>query len=106
MEKININRKLQIAINQIVLMRGSGNYSSFILKDGKNILVPKTLKSLEISLFHTKIFYRSHKAYLVNLNHIIEIEEDKITLTNNLPALISRRKKNGLNEYLDLIKKH
>ncbi len=98
MENFRVNRKVQIAINQIVYMKGFGNYSSFLMLNGKSIMVAKTLKQLEIKLLNTKYFHRTHKAYLVNLNHIIDIEEDKITMTNNLTALISRRKKIGLNE--------
>jgi two-component system, LytTR family, response regulator len=93
-----INRKVKIDFNQIILMKGNGNYSSFLLINGKSILVPKTLKQLELNLLTKKYFHRTHKAYLVNMSHIIDIEEYKLTMANNLTALISRRKKIGLYE--------
>jgi two-component system, LytTR family, response regulator len=95
-QNFKIYKKVNININQIILMKGIGNYSNILFENGESLLVAKTLKTLEKKLSDGQYFYRSHKAFLVNLSHIVEIDEDKLTMTNNSAALISRRKKIGL----------
>ena len=92
--------------NDIILMKGNGNYSDILFKNGESLLVAKTLKTLEKELASVKFFYRSHKAFLVNLGHIVEIDEDKLRMTNNTAALMSRRKKIGLIQSYNFFQKN
>jgi len=53
----------------IVYAKASNNYTEIHTKDGNMRLVSKTLKFVSAQL-PEKTFFRIHKSYLVNLNHI------------------------------------
>lgn len=56
-------------IQNILYCHGVDNYTRIHTIFGNNILVSKTLKALE-DLLPSKGFYRIHKSYLINLNHV------------------------------------
>jgi two-component system, LytTR family, response regulator len=93
---IKINKKVSIPFQDIIYLRGSGNYTTYYMKDGKYHLVAKTMKIIEARLKASNIFYRTHKAFLINLNHIIDYQDDFVLLTDNCIAGLSRRKREGL----------
>lgn len=78
---------------KIVYMEASNNYTSFHLSDGSTCLMCKPLSYYEEILCEK--FYRSHRSFLVNRKHILEID----TVNGNLLLLndgktipISRRR--------------
>jgi two-component system LytT family response regulator len=76
----------------ILYCEGMGNYSKLYMNTGKEIIIAKTLKSLELSLGEN--FCRIHKSYLVNIEHILRYSRSngyKITLTNNTILEVSHR---------------
>jgi two-component system LytT family response regulator len=98
-----------IYIKDIILCKAEGNYTQIYLNKNKH-LVSKTLKDFE-DLLDDYNFYRVHRSYLINLNHILEysrvnslpdVEGDGgcVTLTNQIQAPVSRDKRKGLLDFL------
>lgn len=86
-----------IRISDILYCKGDVNYSHIQLMDNNRFVVSKTLKSIE-ELLTEHEFYRIHKTYLVNLNHIKKYHKGKggyVTLTDGSDLTISQRKKDG-----------
>jgi two-component system LytT family response regulator len=76
----------------IIYCEGMGNYTKIYLTTGKEMIMSKTLKSIELSLGDN--FCRIHKSYLVNNNHILRYSRSngyKITLTNDTVLDVSYR---------------
>ncbi len=74
----NTNKKIQIptnagtlviGANEIIRMESDSNYTNIFLKDGRKILVSKTLKSMAEKLKGLN-FQRVHRAHLVNLDEL------------------------------------
>jgi two-component system LytT family response regulator len=81
-------------ISNILYCEGEDNYTKIYTIDGKEILVTKTLKSIE-GQFPDNVFKRIHKSYLVNLNYIDRFDRsDKniIVLTNGKVLDVAHRK--------------
>jgi len=92
-----------VSIEEILYIGGSNNYSTFYLLDGKEIVVSKTLKEYE-SLLPCERFFRVHKSYLINLDHIKKLNkgpELSVSMINNVEIEISYRKKA---EFLKIMK--
>jgi two-component system LytT family response regulator len=76
----------------IIYCEGMGNYTKIYLSTGKEMIMSKTLKTIELSLGDN--FCRIHKSYLVNNNHILRYSRSngyKITLTNDTVLDVSYR---------------
>lgn len=56
----------------VLFFQGDGAYTKVVLKGNKTITVSKGLKHFEVLLEDNPDFFRCHKSYLVNLNHISE----------------------------------
>ncbi len=91
-----------VRLAEIIMCRSDRNYTTFYLEDGNEITVSKTLKEYE-NLLNTDIFFRSHRQYLVNINHIKSFQRSNgrtIKLTGDLEAPVSMRKHEQLMELL------
>jgi two-component system LytT family response regulator len=76
----------------IIYCEGMGNYSKIYLSTGKEMIMSKTLKAIELLLGDN--FCRIHKSYLVNINHILRYSRSngyKITMTNDSVLDVSYR---------------
>ncbi len=58
-----------VHINDISYLQADSNYTWVILSSSKKYLVAKTLKEME-SMFQFPQYFRAHKSYLPNLNHV------------------------------------
>jgi len=67
-----------IKIIDIKYIESAGNYVTFFLANKKYM----SLKSMNklLSELPSKIFYRAHKSYIINLNHISKIERHQVTI--------------------------
>ncbi|WP_158279578.1 LytR/AlgR family response regulator transcription factor [Arcicella aurantiaca] len=97
-----IRSRKRISLKEIVMLRGEINYTSIHLLSGKVLIVPRTIKIFE-NLLSSYAFIRTHRAYLVNEYHLQEFDLHKncVKLTNNMTALISRRRKEAFEHFLD-----
>jgi len=67
---------VKISPKEILYVEAFDNYA-YIHKTDKKILVPHTLKSVEVKL-KSEHFVRAHKSYLVNLDHISSIDRSHL----------------------------
>lgn len=91
---LNHKTSKKILVNTVVLLEGDINYTIFHLENGKKNVVAHSIKFFEPFL-KTHGFLRVHRSYMVNPNHISNLDEQqqKITMNNGKEAMISRRKK-------------
>jgi len=84
--------------SEVVLCVSDRNNTEFILVDGRKIQVSKTIKEYEdILAFHG--FFRTHRQYLINLQHIKSIERTgtgKVRMKGDIEIPFAVRKKEEL----------
>jgi len=87
-------RIVRTPVDQILAVRSAANYSEFLLRDGRAILMRATLSTLEAQLGPYGLM-RSHRSWLVNLAAVAEIApsgsgDHILSLTGGLRAPLSR----------------
>lgn len=65
LEGINFER-----IKDIVYVEAQGNYASFRFRDGRQLLVCRTLRDIESLIRNRKQFVRVHRSFIINLNYL------------------------------------
>jgi two-component system LytT family response regulator len=96
------NGVLLVAVDDIIMIKGDGNYCHFHLTDGQRVTVSKSMKHFKQNL-PTDTFYRSHQSFLVNLKMVIGYQRPSIIqLKNNLEAELSRTNKHEFVKLLGL----
>ncbi|MEO6039388.1 MAG: LytTR family DNA-binding domain-containing protein, partial [Saprospiraceae bacterium] len=81
-----------VPLADLLRVEAMSNYARIVVREGKPILVSKTLKDLEESL-PANIFLRVHKSHLVNLFHIKNLlPEQRLGLSNGDVVDVSRRR--------------
>jgi two-component system, LytTR family, response regulator len=94
-----------INLDNLVRVEGEGNYSNFILKDKKKILLSKKLGDAEEILKGNDNFFRAHKSHLINLKFVekyIRGDGGEIIMEDGTSISLSRNKKD---EFLELFAK-
>ncbi len=89
---------LLVAASDIVYLESDSNYTNIFLKDGRKILVSKTLKLIEKQFLDCN-FCRVHSAYLVNLDEVeryIKGDGGTLVLRNRSSVPVSRAHKQEL----------
>lgn len=84
-----------ISLTDIIRCDSDGNYTYFILNNGKKIMSSRTLGEYE-EMFEGENFFRVHRSHLVNLDHVkkyIKGEGGYVVLSDNSQVEVSRRKK-------------
>jgi two-component system, LytTR family, response regulator len=84
-----------VAVEDIVRCESDDCYTRFILNDGKNLLICKTLKEYD-TLLEEQNFLRPHKSHLINVNHItgyLKNEGGCILMSDGTKIPVSRRKR-------------
>ena len=69
--------------DNIIRMEADGSYTTVVMKNGKSIIVSRTLKEFEDSLPKGR-FFRIHKSHLIQMKYII----DYSNLSGNLVTMI------------------
>lgn len=89
-------------ISKIIRCESADNYTKFFMKDGKTILISKTLKEYE-ELLSEHGFERIHQSHLINLAYLksyIKKDGGYLIMSDNSHLPISQRKKEHLQEVL------
>jgi len=70
--------KVTIDINDLLFIEALGNYLNVTYKNNgvKRITIRETIYNIEQKISSTKIIYKPHRSYLVNLQHIHHITGD------------------------------
>jgi len=93
-----------IDLEDIICIHAENNYCQFHLKDGRKILISKTLKDYDEQFQEYGFFFRVHKSSLINLHHVARlIKSDNLTveLSNKEKVDVSLRKRNRFLQLLD-----
>ncbi len=100
--KINHKTHKSICLQEVIMLHGDINYTTFCMRNGKKIMIAHTLKYFEEQL-HEFGFLRVHRAFLVNPQYILKYNEigHTIEMDCNLIAQVSRRRVKEFNDYWD-----
>jgi DNA-binding LytR/AlgR family response regulator len=92
----------KISVNNVVLLKGNINYTTFYLKHGEEKVVARTLKFFEPFL-ETHGFLRVHRSFMINPNFVKEYnhKQEFLTMSNGHKAAISRRRKHTLKDFVE-----
>ncbi|GAB5522950.1 MAG: hypothetical protein Roseis2KO_08220 [Roseivirga sp.] len=79
-----------VHVNDVLWCRAQGSYTQLLLKGSKELVVSKNLGLCQ-QLLDGDNFYRLHRSYLINCDHIVEYNrsDGSILFTGNLPLPIS-----------------
>ncbi|MCX6296611.1 MAG: LytTR family DNA-binding domain-containing protein [Bacteroidetes bacterium] len=91
-----------INLSDIIRCDSDGNYTFFILTNGKKIIASRTLGEYE-QMFAEDNFFRIHRSHLINLEHVkkyIKGEGGYVVLSDNSQVEVSRRNKTDFLEKL------
>lgn len=89
-------------INDIIRCESDDNYTKFFIKNGKPILISKTLKEYE-ELLSEYDFVRIHQSHLINLAYVksyVKKENGFVVMHNDEQLPVSQRKRDLLQEVL------
>ena len=88
-----------IDLNEIVYSEASNNYSKLVPKDGRYLLVSKSLKDIQ-EVLEEEHFLRIHRQYIINLNHVKQFNrsEGVLTMTNGENIPVARNQEERLVE--------
>jgi len=90
---------LRFNLKQITHLEGERNYSYIHLSNGTKVLSSKNLAYFE-NILVDKGFFRCHRSFLVNGEHIKSINMDEYILKSDLHIPIARRKKLQARDWL------
>jgi len=97
-----------VSQDELIYLQADSNYCNVHVKDGKRIMVTKTLNELE-KLLDAEQFIRIHRSYTVNINFIKKISTEDgaydVILEDGKRLPVSRRKKDSLFEKLGQVKR-
>lgn len=88
-----------IDLNEIIYAEASNNYSKLLLTDGRYFIISKTLKDVQ-EVLEEQHFLRIHRQYIVNLNHVKQLNRNDgiLTMNNGIHLPIARNQKERLIE--------
>ncbi len=93
-----------VHINDISYLQADSNYTWVHLSRQKKYLVTKTLKDME-EMLHFPQFFRPHKSYLVNLNHVdryIRGQGGYLIMKDNMQVPVARGQKPELMKVMNI----
>ena len=97
-------KKHLVQLESIIAVCAKGAYSQVLLEDSKTLLLSKNIGAIELELqeLASSIFFRPHKSWVINLDHIQSYSksEQQLTLSNDVIAKVSRFKKAELESLL------
>ena len=83
--------RLRLRIADIVRLEADRNYTSFVLADGRTILMARTLSFYQKVL--PSIFFRVNKSFLVNRLYVKVLTKDWVELKDGFGVAVARRRK-------------
>lgn len=96
------DEELRIKLGEIIYLQGDRNYTYIHLVNQQRRLVSKTLSYLE-EVLDTYGFFRIHKSYLINTDHIIkEVNQGLVTMSNGEKLSVSRRKLESFKSWMKI----
>jgi two-component system LytT family response regulator len=87
-----------VLLDDILYCRSDSNYCHVMMRDGRRILLSKTLKEIEAKLPKDR-FFRQHNSYLVNLREIrryLRADGGSLMMSNGEHLPVARNRKDEL----------
>jgi two-component system LytT family response regulator len=87
-----------VPLEQILYCESDSNYTHIVLKNGKKLLISRTLKEIE-ELLEGHAFLRVHHSHIVNMNEItryVRGEGGYVIMSDNTTITVSRSRKEAL----------
>lgn len=90
-------------LNEIIAFEAKGSYCLIHLKDRESILASRNLKYFNEQVINSSIFFRTHKAWLLNLNYVEELDtlNNQVLMSENIIAKLAKVKKSFFLEALN-----
>lgn len=105
MKKISVNRNVELLINEIIYLKGEGNYTHIYCTKGEKLIVSRTLKVLEEKI-DDQSFIRINNNHVINLSFMVSCTKDgrklSVSLGDELTFDVSRRKTSTFRKELKL----
>ena len=97
-----VYQKKKILLTEIIMLEANANYTYFHLLNGEKVIISRTMKLFD-NLLKDYAFTRIHRSFIINKSHLKSYDAVKecILLSNDLSAMISRRKKRILKYTVD-----
>ncbi|MCM1188058.1 MAG: LytTR family DNA-binding domain-containing protein [bacterium] len=86
----------RLNLREVNYCESQGHYARFLMRDGTEIQVMKSLSELEAEL-SGGAFVRCHRCYLCNLENVRQILQDSVLFDNDASIPVSRRLYRELN---------
>ncbi|MCO6476246.1 MAG: LytTR family transcriptional regulator [Phaeodactylibacter sp.] len=83
-------------VEEVVMLEAEGNYTSLQFADGSQVLVCKTLRYTEKMLAGHPQFFRIHRSYTINLDHLEKYIRGKggyVVMENGKSVSVSNSRK-------------
>ncbi len=96
----SLDRVDLVKIEDIICCAADGNYTTFYLKNGHNVISSKNIGQFEKKLGYG--FIRVHHSYLVNGKHVVSFTKKNgvlCELSNSMVVPVSKRKQGHFNSY-------
>lgn len=99
--QISVRRKLALPtsdgmhllhLSDILRCNAESNYCYIHVRDGRKILVSKTLKAIE-SLLPASRFFRIHQSHLVAMDEVSVVHQDEVQMDNGIRLPLSRARR-------------
>lgn len=96
------NGQKSIAIESIICIEAHEAYSKIIVNNGEHFMMSKNLKYFETLFENNHHFFRSHKSWIINKNHIdhFSFSDLLITMKNGLTPKLSKYKKADFQQFM------
>jgi DNA-binding LytR/AlgR family response regulator len=92
---IHIGGRKHVEPKEVLFLIADQNYTTLILKNGQQLFVATTLKTLQERLGAANNFFRPNRGNLLNLDFMCRFTDKSITLINEQTFKISRRRQNA-----------
>ena len=91
-----------IQLDHLICLEADGAYTLAHLQNKQKLVITKTIKEVE-KLLDTRLFFRTHRSYLVNLRHIkrYDTEKNLIMMPDDHEIPLARRRRDEFREMLD-----
>ena len=84
------NRHVIVQRGEILYVSSEGNYSTVHFLDRPELMLTKNMKKMIEDYFDGPDFFRAHRSFLINLNHVIEFNNHEVILSGNKPVSLAR----------------
>lgn len=95
-----------VNLADVIRIEAFSNYSTFFIRDGRQVVVTKTIKEYEESLLE-RGFHRIHKSHIFNIRHMSYFDKSDggyVVMSDDSRVPVASRKREMLFELFDKVK--